>query len=140
MPGQPLKRNHLGEFKNVSQGFQIAADTPLSMWERRGDFGGLVVRATCVLYDNYCQMDEKGEFDGLDVDILDILAEKFNFRVNLTPSIDSTFGIQAEDGTWSGVMGMLNKNESDYAIGPSPASTLRLQGWALLTFSPPHTN
>ncbi|XP_042233744.1 probable glutamate receptor [Homarus americanus] len=50
--------------------------------------------------------------------VVEYLAEGLNFTyTNVMPS-DRTFGTKADDGSWTGMLGMVNREEADISIGP----------------------
>ena len=50
------------------------------------------------------------------MELLNILAERLNFTLEFIPSIDGSYGNQLENGSWNGMVGMLQRGEADLAI------------------------
>lgn len=57
-----------------------------------------------------------GEDPGIDREILDIIAERINFTIELDTS-QGTWGNRAPNGTWSGMMGALKRGQAEVGIG-----------------------
>ena len=51
--------------------------------------------------------------------ILKYLQEALNFTFELKRPLDGTVGYIYENGSWSGMIGMINKSEVDLGIGSS---------------------
>ncbi|XP_013784393.1 probable glutamate receptor, partial [Limulus polyphemus] len=54
--------------------------------------------------------------DGIDLKIIEILAEKFNFKFQILTPSDRVWGVKLPDGEWSGLFRMILKQEADFAI------------------------
>ncbi|XP_066942982.1 glutamate receptor ionotropic, delta-1-like [Macrobrachium rosenbergii] len=57
--------------------------------------------------------------------LLDILAEGYNFTYALTQPDDQTWGAVLPNGTWSGMVGQVHRKETDLALGPFGHSSSR---------------
>ncbi|XP_071530509.1 glutamate receptor ionotropic, delta-2-like [Panulirus ornatus] len=64
--------------------------------------------------------DEEGNvfFSGFMRNILDILSEMIEFDYELLRPPDKLWGIKSDNGSWSGMIGMLHREEVEFAIGP----------------------
>ncbi|KAK4317461.1 hypothetical protein Pmani_011463 [Petrolisthes manimaculis] len=50
--------------------------------------------------------------------LLDLLSKQLKFRYKLVPPIDGTWGVKTTDGNFTGMVGMLQRNEIEIALGP----------------------
>ncbi|XP_069943816.1 glutamate receptor ionotropic, kainate glr-3-like [Cherax quadricarinatus] len=50
--------------------------------------------------------------------LLDIFAEQMNFEYELVRPPDSLWGIKLDNGSWNGMMGLVHRNEVEFALGP----------------------
>ncbi|XP_069172530.1 glutamate receptor 2-like [Procambarus clarkii] len=50
--------------------------------------------------------------------LLEILADKINFHYELVQPSDHIWGSPQHDGSWSGLLGMLYRQEVEFAVGP----------------------
>ncbi|XP_071530510.1 probable glutamate receptor [Panulirus ornatus] len=57
--------------------------------------------------------------------LLDILADKVNFEYALVQPPDHAWGVSLPNGSWTGMMGMLQKEEVEIVLGPSSMSHQR---------------
>lgn len=57
-----------------------------------------------------------GDDPGIDREILDVIAERINFTIELDTS-EGTWGDRAPNGTWSGMMGALKRGQAEVGIG-----------------------
>ncbi|XP_071545445.1 probable glutamate receptor [Panulirus ornatus] len=57
-------------------------------------------------------------FEGDQVDILDYLAKGLNFTYTFVQPPDKGSGRKLGNGSWSGVVGMVSREEADFAVGP----------------------
>ena len=53
---------------------------------------------------------------GMFMDLLNIISETMNFTYAIAPPKDKGWGNQLEDGTWNGMLGLLEKDEADIGI------------------------
>ncbi|XP_047482485.1 glutamate receptor-like [Penaeus chinensis] len=59
------------------------------------------------------------------IDILRVVAEKLNLCYELVPSVDGLWGAKLPNGSWFGMLGMLERKEVDMSVGPFAPSTER---------------
>ena len=57
--------------------------------------------------------------------ILKYLQEGLNFTFELNGPLDGTVGYIYDNGSWSGLIGMINRSEVDFGIGPFHVNTRR---------------
>ena len=80
-------------------------------------FKGKLIRCAYVLGDeSYVRITQNGQFKGMDVDILKIMAQRLNFTIQYLKTEDGTYGARDANGHWVGMVGMLHRNEADIAI------------------------
>ncbi|XP_064595443.1 glutamate receptor ionotropic, delta-1-like [Liolophura sinensis] len=72
--------------------------------------------------------DEGRVYDGFCVDILNELALQLNFRYRLVEPLDSQWGSQEKNGSFNGIVGMVNRKELDFGIGPFGITAERERG------------
>nr|XP_053634338.1 glutamate receptor 2-like [Cherax quadricarinatus] len=58
-------------------------------------------------------------------ELLDIFADKMNFEYELIRPPDSLWGAPEADGSWTGMLGMLQRQEVEFAVGPFVVTDLR---------------
>lgn len=95
--------------------------------ETRRDMTNIVIRVTTISHHPQTILETFGEevqIRGYLGDILSILSETLNFSSVVTPSIDNQWGL-LENGSWNGMIGMLERNESDIAVAPLVLSDKR---------------
>ena len=102
---------------NETQGLSVMTT---NVWERRTDLDGMLIRVATISYPLLHELhyDEPGPSitgKGLFLEPLNILAKRLNFTLKLIPSIDGQWGALDENGTWNGVIGMLNAGQADIA-------------------------
>ncbi|XP_069188814.1 probable glutamate receptor [Procambarus clarkii] len=59
--------------------------------------------------------------------VVEYLAKALNFTYTNVIPRDNTFGIKADDGSWTGMLGMVQRREADIAIGPFGLSLTRAE-------------
>ncbi|XP_064602759.1 probable glutamate receptor [Liolophura sinensis] len=64
------------------------------------------------------KQSDNNSLHGIDIDILDELANALNFKYILMEPEDGLFGAKLSNGSWSGVVGMVSKGEVDLGVGP----------------------
>nr|XP_053632772.1 probable glutamate receptor [Cherax quadricarinatus] len=67
------------------------------------------------------------KFKGPAAEVVSYLSEGVNFSYLYVRPPDSSWGIKREDGTWSGMVGMVVSQEVDFAVGPFGISELRAE-------------
>nr|XP_053632775.1 glutamate receptor ionotropic, delta-2-like [Cherax quadricarinatus] len=73
------------------------------------------------------QDGHKITFTGPVSKLMDLLAKAQNFSyVNVRPP-DGSWGLKHEDGTWSGMVGMVSRKEADIGVGPFGISATRAE-------------
>ena len=61
-------------------------------------------------------------YSGVMWKILDYLEDSMNFSTVITRSADGSWGSPDENGVWGGMVGMVKRNEVDFALGPTRRS------------------
>ena len=109
-----------------------------SMWERRSNLEGMSISVATVASPpmQILHYDTTGESitggGGLFLEPMNILAIKLNFSVNLMTPNDGKWGVLTKNGSWTGIMGMLDRQEADIAAADLGATEAR---WRVLPFS-----
>ncbi|GFV94305.1 uncharacterized protein TNCV_2267591 [Trichonephila clavipes] len=70
--------------------------------------------------------------DGCDGKLLDTLAEKLNFEYELVQSPDNQWGSRNENGTWNGIVGLIQSGKADFAM---PGLGITEERWEDIDFS-----
>ncbi|ELU16508.1 hypothetical protein CAPTEDRAFT_185470 [Capitella teleta] len=81
------------------------------------------------------QVGEDFVYRGIDVELINVLAEKLNFTYSVVPSVDGLWGGQDPNGTWDGMIGMLMRQEVDIAASGISMTLPRLK---VVDFTYPH--
>ncbi|XP_071526983.1 LOW QUALITY PROTEIN: probable glutamate receptor [Panulirus ornatus] len=66
-------------------------------------------------------------FMGPASNVLDYIASGVNFSYSYVRPDDRSWGARLEDGSWSGMVGMVVRQEADFALGPFGTSTSRAE-------------
>ncbi|XP_076068506.1 glutamate receptor ionotropic, kainate glr-3-like [Oratosquilla oratoria] len=79
-------------------------------------------------------------YSGVMWDILVILAAKMNLRFEILQPPDGLWGVEGENGSWNGMLGMLERGEVEMALGPFAVSYPRtkVSDFAVPVFVTPH--
>ena len=92
-------------------------------WDRRANLSGVNLRCSTVTSPPFQMIthltgDRKGqvEINGYIADIWDELQRITNFSYVMYRSIDGAWGSSKDDGTWSGMIGMILNDEVDFAV------------------------
>ena len=102
-----------------------------SIWERRRNLEGLSIRVATMSFPPMQNLyyDTSGQSiigcGGLFLDPMNILASKLNFTVNFMIPGDGAWGALTTNGTWTGMIGMLIKDEVDIAAADLSATEAR---------------
>ncbi|XP_069951463.1 glutamate receptor ionotropic, delta-2-like [Cherax quadricarinatus] len=74
------------------------------------------------------QGDGQGQplsFTGPMINLLDLLAISLNFTYTFVRPPDGSWGTQQADGTWTGMVGIVKREEADIGLGPFGMSAMR---------------
>ena len=95
--------------------------TATNMWERRTNMEGMLIRVATINFPCLHELhyDKSGESiiggSGFFLEPLNILAKDLNFTLKLMPSYDGQWGAMNSNGTWNGMIGMLENEQADIA-------------------------
>ncbi len=89
-----------------------------SQWERRRDLQGINLTAAALHLTAISQLEKGGTFSGFAPECLGQLQQRSNFSLSWTMPEDGSYGAPLSDnGSWSGLVGMLQQKEADVALG-----------------------
>ena len=89
-------------------------------WVRRSDLLGYNFKVTSLIeapYISKIELDSrtaKYNLEGSFVDLLNLLSETLNFTYTYIPPPDGAWGVLQEDGTWNGMINLIQKEEVDF--------------------------
>ena len=84
------------------------------------DFNGRNLRMAAEIWDPWFLISEesgKEKYSGIMPKILEFLQVSLNFTITLARPPDGSWGAVDEDGNWGGMVGMVKRNEVDFALG-----------------------
>ena len=97
--------------------------TGIPMWDRRADLHGVHLRCAAAANPPFqivtpLKGDKEGQImiDGYMADLWSELQRITNFSYVLYPSVDGSWGSLSDDGNWSGMIGMILRDEVDFAV------------------------
>uniref|UniRef100_A0A0P4WK49 Ionotropic glutamate receptor L-glutamate and glycine-binding domain-containing protein n=1 Tax=Scylla olivacea TaxID=85551 RepID=A0A0P4WK49_SCYOL len=64
------------------------------------------------------QGDGGSQYSGIMWDLLLMLTSKMNVSVEIVPPSDGLWGVELPNGSWNGMLGMIQRQEVDMALGP----------------------
>ena len=99
----------------------------LSLWERRKDLKGTQIKIVTRNSWDFHYTAEDGSFQGPLWEMFWVLQEKANFSTELMENKDGQYGIETENKTWTGMVGMLSRKEADIAIACLTINNARLK-------------
>ena len=106
-----------------------------NIWERRKNLSGIHLNITYVNKEPYSFTDRaNSKITGYLGDLFLLLQEYLQFDYTLTPEFNGIWGSLQSNGTYDGVMGMLQNGESNWSISPFSFSLERSE---ILDFSMP---
>ena len=93
-------------------------------WSRRKDLTGVLFRIVTLPWDQYViprsiNGTKYQYVEGLFIDVVKEIQIQLNFTYWVVLPIDNKWGYVHPNGTWEGIFGMLQRNETDMAMGPS---------------------
>ncbi len=87
------------------------------IWERRSDLEGQDLIVSFVVEWRQSYFDNAtGRFEGLQVEVVGILADRLNFTMNIDHPPDDVWGSQMENGSWNGLVKQLMEKTVDIAL------------------------
>ena len=84
------------------------------------DFNGRNLRMAAELWDPWFLISEESgqeKYSGIMPKILEYLQVSLNFTITLARPPDGSWGAVDEEGNWGGMVGMVKRNEVDFALG-----------------------
>ncbi len=115
--------NVLGEW-NMDSGLDI----PLkSKWERRNDLAGVQLHLTTMIQKRFVNEVENESHTGYIPDIVKMMEQKYNFSTYWTLPKDNKYGTPIGNGSYNGVIGMLQRQETDMGAAPFSVTLERSQ-------------
>ena len=109
----PVIRQEYGRFVSGSTRMLLPDDRRY-VWDRRSDLRGHRFRAAFVEFEPFIYFDEEGELTGLMHDIAATLSRALNFTLDMVQT--DIYGQRLENGSWIGIVGMLERKEVDLTI------------------------
>ena len=110
--------------QNINVGLWTAFDglkfTKSLKWVRRSDLLGYNFRITSLIQTPYITKIElnsrtaKYNLKGIFGDLLNLFSETLNFTYTFIPPPDGAWGVLQEDGTWNGMINLIQKEEVDF--------------------------
>ncbi|XP_047499265.1 glutamate receptor ionotropic, kainate glr-3-like [Penaeus chinensis] len=82
----------------------------------------------------WVEIAAEDSWGGIAVTVLEILAEKLNFTYHYVRPLDQEWGRKLPNGSFTGLVGMLDRREADLALGPLSISWDRYQRVDFSTF------
>ncbi|KAG7162371.1 Glutamate receptor 2-like 7, partial [Homarus americanus] len=71
--------------------------------------------------------DERVVYTGAIANVVEYLSRALNFTYKYVMPPDGSFGTKAEDGSWTGMVGLVSREEADIAIGPFGLTPIRAE-------------
>ncbi|XP_076035263.1 uncharacterized protein LOC143021546 [Oratosquilla oratoria] len=83
---------------------------------------------------------EMTKYSGIMWHILSIIADKMNFDFEILQPPDGLWGVETDNGSWNGMLGMIDRGEVNFSLGPFAISYPRTKvaDFAVPTFVMPH--
>ena len=105
--------------------FYVAFLTSYALWcdgteVKAVDFNGMRFRMAAETWKPFLIVSEESDrdrFTGVMAKILDYLQISLNFSTSLARPPDGAWGALDDEGHWSGMVGMVKRNEVDFALG-----------------------
>ena len=112
----PIQNIKIGKWTTID-GLKF---TKSHKWVRRSDLLGYNFKITSLIEAPYTTSIElesrtaKHNLEGSFVDLLNLFSETLNFTYTYIPPPDGVWGVLKEDGTWNGMMNLIQKEEVDF--------------------------
>ncbi|KAJ9573764.1 hypothetical protein L9F63_008847 [Diploptera punctata] len=122
----PLHRNYFGVWK--SEAGIIQRD--INFYERRNNLQGLVIRAAAITEPPVTILRKEENtliLEGFFGKIWKTLEKQLNFTTEFSTPEDQAWGSLTSNGTWNGMIGMILRNEVEYAVTEFTMTSLRAQ-------------
>ena len=110
---------------SIDAGMSLASNQ--SFWERRSDLRGTELKIAALPTQPYLEMDKDKDLvmSGMYPDVFHVLQGLLNFTYIFSQPQDGSWGIRHENGSWSGMIGQLQRGEIDIAPAPFTITNLR---------------
>ena len=114
-PDSPIQYIKIGKWSR-SQRLELHS---IKKWHRRRDMKGHHFKFTSLVETPFMSKIEldpstgKYDIEGSFVDLIDLFAETLNFTYTLEPPPDNAWGGKQEDGTWNGMMNLVQNQLVD---------------------------
>ncbi|XP_063399028.1 glutamate receptor ionotropic, kainate glr-3-like [Mytilus trossulus] len=82
----------------------------------KNGFNGRMLRVTTLEWGAMTIIQEDGNFTGLCFDILNEMARRLNFTYSVIIPPDGAFGAELPNGTWTGMVGMIQSEQADLVV------------------------
>ncbi|VDI36281.1 Hypothetical predicted protein [Mytilus galloprovincialis] len=82
----------------------------------KNGFNGRMLRVTTLEWGAMTIIQEDGNFTGLCFDILNEIARRLNFTYSVIIPPDGAFGAELPNGTWTGMVGMIQSEQADLVV------------------------
>ncbi|XP_063446900.1 glutamate receptor ionotropic, delta-1-like [Mytilus trossulus] len=92
------------------------------------NFGGKVLTVATLQVEPFIYIENNNNvttYTGFCFDILNEMAKRFNFSYKVVQPPDGQYGGPKEDGTWTGMVGMIMRGEIDIAAAPFTITCIR---------------
>ncbi|CAC5424224.1 GRID2 [Mytilus coruscus] len=92
------------------------------------DFGGKTLTVATLQVEPFIYIETNNNvttYKGFCFDILNEMAKRFNFSYKVVYPPDGQYGGPKEDGTWTGMVGMIMRGEIDIAAAPFTITSIR---------------
>ncbi|KAL2712483.1 hypothetical protein V1478_018006 [Vespula squamosa] len=99
---------------------------PDSLYERRYNLQGLVMRTTIVRNSPFVKVNKNGELDGMFGRILTELCGSLNFTFDIVSEVEEYGILNPKEKTWSGAVGELYAGRADISISDFSMTSARL--------------
>ena len=115
-PMLPIQSINVGNWTN-SEGLYF---TNVSKWTRRSNLNGYKFKITSLVEDPYTtkiefdSMSGKYNLEGSYPDLLNLQAKTLNFTYTYVPPPDNAWGSLQEDGTWNGMVALIQNGVVDF--------------------------
>ncbi|XP_043669929.1 probable glutamate receptor [Vespula pensylvanica] len=119
-------RTEIDDVATWSLDKRITKLVPDSLYERRYNLQGLIMRAVVVKDSSFINVKEDGQLDGTFGKILTELSVALNFSFDIVSKVAENGRLNTKDNTWSGAIGELYAGRADISITDFSMTSARL--------------